>query len=129
LRLECPSQGLGLCKDVQIIHRVQWRVRSGLRNSVGDLCKGSSSTNAVMCDLIKGETTNKLLYFHFMPLRWLGMKAWLVGKRPHCSLQSDNTSTVEPGRLQAARCRTPTDIKPLWPIGEERNALAGIAPQ
>lgn len=55
---------LGLCKDVQMIHRVQCGVSSGLRNSVGDLCEGYSST---MCDLIKGQTTNKLLYFHFMP--------------------------------------------------------------
>lgn len=37
LRLECPLQGLGLCKDVQMIHRVEHRVSSGLRKSVGDL--------------------------------------------------------------------------------------------
>lgn len=86
----------GLCKDVQMIHRVECRVSSGLRNSVGDLCKGLSSTSLFLCDLTKGMTTNKLLYFHFMPLRWPGMKAWLVATSPHCSLQSTPASTKYP---------------------------------
>lgn len=63
--------------------------------SVGDLCMGLSSASFFMCDLIKGKkTTNKLLHFHFMPLRWPGMKAWLVATSPHCSLQSTPASTA-----------------------------------
>lgn len=73
-----PHRGFGLCKDVQMIHRVQCRVSSGHRNSVGDQRKGLSSTSLFTCDLTMGMTTNKLLCFHFMLWRWPGMKAWLV---------------------------------------------------
>lgn len=78
---------------------VQYWVSGGV---VGEQHESSSTSIVLMCELTEGLTTDKPLCFHIMPLSWPEMKAWLVARNPHCSLESTPSLATSPLWVQDA---------------------------
>lgn len=74
-----------------------------------------------MCDLTKGNDHKQAAVLSFYAFASARNESVACSNKPTLffvvNSGFNNISTVEPGCLQAALCRTPTDINSLYPAG------------
>lgn len=96
-------------------------VSSELRKLAGDQWKGLSPTILFMCELTKGNDHKQAAVLSFYAFASAGNESVACSNKPTLffvvNSGFNNISTAEPGCLQAALCRTPTDINSLYPTG------------